>query len=262
VCASDDFCADAVNCNNDGECDPFNEGCVCADCANHPSCSGGPGFTCTLDPNCPASDLAACVCAGCSSDCAASDCTCAGCAADPYCSDPASCTDDGACDPYLEGCICADCAQHPACGGSLPLNECDDIGVCSASGPIDPTSNCLDCAVFGDATVAANGGDCLAVYDACFGVSGDCSNGEPDCCAFYGCFTACDTNSSGSIEAGSELDCYCTNADDGSGNLVCSAVQLAGTCQGDHQVGLATAFAYEDCVVGIQPPGACVMSCL
>lgn len=38
-CATDSFCTDPSNCNNDGSCDPFNEGCGCADCANHPNCN-------------------------------------------------------------------------------------------------------------------------------------------------------------------------------------------------------------------------------
>ena len=38
-CATDSFCADPNNCNNDGQCDPFNEGCACGDCAGHPQCN-------------------------------------------------------------------------------------------------------------------------------------------------------------------------------------------------------------------------------
>lgn len=37
-CAADPFCADPVNCTDDGECHPGLEGCICADCANHPAC--------------------------------------------------------------------------------------------------------------------------------------------------------------------------------------------------------------------------------
>ena len=36
-CATDPFCAPS-NCNNDGICNPYNEGCGCADCAGHPLC--------------------------------------------------------------------------------------------------------------------------------------------------------------------------------------------------------------------------------
>jgi len=35
VCAGADECQ---SCNNDGKCDPFIEGCACADCAGHPLC--------------------------------------------------------------------------------------------------------------------------------------------------------------------------------------------------------------------------------
>ena len=38
VCAADAFCSDPMNCTDDGSCDPFNEGCQCADCAAHPEC--------------------------------------------------------------------------------------------------------------------------------------------------------------------------------------------------------------------------------
>lgn len=37
-CAADAFCTDPANCNNDNECDPFSEGCGCADCVDHPEC--------------------------------------------------------------------------------------------------------------------------------------------------------------------------------------------------------------------------------
>ncbi len=85
--------------------------------------SGGGNFMCAdvSDPACGASDPASCLCLGC--DLAVcddgngnyNDCVCANCAADPFCSDPANCSDDGVCDPGLEGCVCADCAGHPLC---------------------------------------------------------------------------------------------------------------------------------------------------
>ncbi len=37
-CATDSFCSNPANCNMDAVCDPYNEGCVCPDCAEHPSC--------------------------------------------------------------------------------------------------------------------------------------------------------------------------------------------------------------------------------
>ena len=38
-CDTDPYCSDPTNCTNDNVCDPFHEGCVCADCAmTHPEC--------------------------------------------------------------------------------------------------------------------------------------------------------------------------------------------------------------------------------
>jgi hypothetical protein len=37
-CASDMFCNDPANCNEDGVCQPGQEGCMCSDCADHPQC--------------------------------------------------------------------------------------------------------------------------------------------------------------------------------------------------------------------------------
>ena len=37
-CSGDSFCSSPDNCNNDGLCDPYNEGCACADCEGHPQC--------------------------------------------------------------------------------------------------------------------------------------------------------------------------------------------------------------------------------
>jgi hypothetical protein len=37
-CDNDLFCSDPANCTNDGFCNAFVEGCVCADCATHPEC--------------------------------------------------------------------------------------------------------------------------------------------------------------------------------------------------------------------------------
>jgi hypothetical protein len=42
VCATDPFCSDPSACIRDASCDPFNEGCHCADCADHPSCANQP----------------------------------------------------------------------------------------------------------------------------------------------------------------------------------------------------------------------------
>jgi hypothetical protein len=34
----DPYCSDPTNCQDDGACDTYNEGCVCMDCATHPEC--------------------------------------------------------------------------------------------------------------------------------------------------------------------------------------------------------------------------------
>jgi hypothetical protein len=39
-CAADSFCLTEF-CTDDGLCDPFAEGCLCTDCADHPSCASG-----------------------------------------------------------------------------------------------------------------------------------------------------------------------------------------------------------------------------
>jgi hypothetical protein len=39
-CATDRFCTDPTHCNGDGLCNPYFEGCSCADCAAHPLCGG------------------------------------------------------------------------------------------------------------------------------------------------------------------------------------------------------------------------------
>jgi hypothetical protein len=85
---------------------------------------------------CPAPDLAACECAGCAIPTCDdgmgnyNDCVCASCANDAFCSDPANCTNDGACDPFNEGCVCADCFTHPSCAGQVEIcgNGMDDNG--------------------------------------------------------------------------------------------------------------------------------------
>jgi hypothetical protein len=37
-CAADRFCTDPARCIADGQCNPYYEGCHCADCADHPLC--------------------------------------------------------------------------------------------------------------------------------------------------------------------------------------------------------------------------------
>jgi len=37
-CVADAYCGDPSNCQDDGFCSPYNEGCICTDCAKHPEC--------------------------------------------------------------------------------------------------------------------------------------------------------------------------------------------------------------------------------
>lgn len=57
-----------------------------------------------------------CLCGGCPGECNnLADCACPECVGNKELCPLTNCTDDGACDPYLEGCSCADCAMHPNC---------------------------------------------------------------------------------------------------------------------------------------------------
>lgn len=148
--------------------------------------------------------------------------------------------------------------------GGPQFGSCDEIGVCAPeAGTIDPAATCFGCVVAGDTSVAPDGGICGEVYNACFGAAGDCSDGEPDCCALYDCIEGCDLVENGGDGNGTtgdtqaELDCLCEN--DGT---QCTAAGT-GTCFGDHQTGLAAAADWEGCFFGpdAQTPGPCVVSC-
>lgn len=39
ICSEDEFCMNPENCVDGNGCDPFVEGCQCADCAEHPMCA-------------------------------------------------------------------------------------------------------------------------------------------------------------------------------------------------------------------------------
>ncbi|MCB9755103.1 MAG: hypothetical protein H6713_34635 [Myxococcales bacterium] len=62
-CGNDAFCSDPANCNNDGQCDPYNEGCGCQDCSGHPQCYPicGDGVA-AADEACDGEDLAGSSC--------------------------------------------------------------------------------------------------------------------------------------------------------------------------------------------------------
>jgi len=96
-------CGDDETCSPEGLCEP--DGVICGE-------NSVPEGTCTTD------DGTDCTCVGCVDDgecTVADDCVCPDCVADGWCSDPANCTDDGACSPFNEGCGCADCPGHIEC---------------------------------------------------------------------------------------------------------------------------------------------------
>ncbi len=138
-------------------------------------------------------------------------------------------------------------------GGPM-FGSCDEIPECAPPvGTIDPAATCLGCVIAGDDTIAPDGGACNAAYVGCYGTAGDCSDGLPDCCAFYDCFEACDLNADGTtdLDDPAELDCFCANEIDPMTNMsVCSMTQPAGSCLGDHNAGFQAAFEFEDCAFG------------
>jgi len=138
-------------------------------------------------------------------------------------------------------------------GPTTSSGGCDNQGNCEGDGS-NPYSGCMECAVLGDGFVAVDGGACADEFSACFGDgSSDCTGaGDPTCCQFYDCIDACDANSNGTIDAGSELDCLCTN--DG---LQCTGNSAPGTCRGDYPTGLQTAVAWEGCLYDDVCPNSC-----
>jgi len=120
-CHVDGFCSDPDNCNENGLCDPYNEGCACIDCEDHPQCAGfePPQLVCdvgAIDGGCSDGNVETCVCEDCDpgGGCGLSeDCICNDCDFDDFCSN--NCDNNGECDPYNEGCACGDCVLHPFC---------------------------------------------------------------------------------------------------------------------------------------------------
>jgi hypothetical protein len=135
----------------------------------------------------------------------------------------------------------------PASGG------CDEIGSCEGDGA-NPDTGCLECAVLGSQYDAVDGGACADEFAACFGDGGmDCTGaGDPECCQVYDCLEACDANMNNQIDAGPELDCFCTN--DGS---ECVQNQLPDTCLGDYPSGIQTAVEWEACLFEDVCPDSC-----
>ena len=167
-CAADSFCLNPDNCMLDGACDPYNEGCLCADCADHPSCASGWIEDCTNDADDNGNGLV--------------DCADVQCASQPAClEDCGNGTDDdgnGATD-----CDDSQCFDDPTCEEDC-VNTTDDNG----NGLID----CLDavycseaatcvapvCADTTAAVLGANNGDTTGGTNA---LNSNCSNpGTPE----------------------------------------------------------------------------------
>jgi hypothetical protein len=187
-CWTDGFCSDANNCTDDGICDGYLEGCLCADCANEPNCANfvvvenctggvdedGDGDVDCADSDCDTSPN----CGYCTMDaqCTVDDaCTCLECAADSYCSDPGNCNNDGLCDEFNEGCVCGDCAGVMNCQGQG--EDCGNATDDNGNGLVD----CADTAFCGNDAACAE--DCGNALD-------DNGNGLVDCADAFYCATS------------------------------------------------------------------------
>lgn len=137
------------------------------------------------------------------------------------------------------------------------VGTCDDLGVCEGDG-MDPASGCFECSIIGDDTTAVDGGACVEDYLACFGQAGDCSDGNPDCCAFDDCATACPDDDPATATVDENLECLCTP--DTTDPTVCAATSMPGTCIGDHPTGTEDYLTFLFCVVG--DTGVCAVSCM
>jgi hypothetical protein len=120
-CNADAFCLDPANCNGDGVCDPYNEGCLCADCAEHPSCASGWIEICDNDADDNGNGAADC--------------------ADPQCAAEAACQEicDNTTDENGNGDIdCADaqCVDFPACLTAA----CATPGIATTAAPTTGTT--------------------------------------------------------------------------------------------------------------------------
>jgi hypothetical protein len=188
-CDGTDFCL-PTDCNADGVCDPFFEGCACSDCYPHPECADNPQ-PCgngAIEPieDCDGDDLAGQDCVGlgftegtlsCSSACffdtsacittlgcndddacgEDDDCVCSDCDEAAFCG-PFNCDFDGLCNPFTEGCACTDCYPHP---------ECADNPQCG-NGTIEGTEACEGDDLGGQDCVALGfTGGALACSDTC-----------------------------------------------------------------------------------------------
>ncbi|MBC8070776.1 MAG: hypothetical protein IAG13_20790 [Deltaproteobacteria bacterium] len=214
-CDDTDFCLPS-DCNGDSVCDPFFEGCACADCCPHPQCADNPQ-PCgngSIEPfeDCEADDLAgqdcvgigftegelacsgaclfdtsACITTlGCNDDGACSDdddCVCSDCDEAGFCG-PFNCNFDDVCNPFAEGCACTDCYPHP---------ECADNPQCG-NDSIEGAEECESADLAGQDCVGLGfTGGVLACSDTCAFDTGACTvPGEWTCNPGFFADSACD----------------------------------------------------------------------
>jgi hypothetical protein len=131
-----------------------------------------------------------------------------------------------------------------------PSGSCDDIDVCEGDGTT-PSSGCVECSVLDDGTFALDGGACRDEYVGCFGPEGDCSDGHPDCCAFFDCLLACPEDDPGTA-TDEYFDCICDN--DGTN---CFVEQPESTCLGAEPLGGQRYVDWVTCAFVDVCPGAC-----
>jgi len=156
-CDADAYCSDPTNCFDDGICDQFNEGCVCADCALVPNCAPPPVEDCTNQIDDDADGFL--------------DCKDPDCALDPACQEDCS----NGLDDDLDGlpdCMDTDCAMAPACG------YCEIDGACTSA----DACTCAECAadpLCSDPLACSNDGICVEAKEGCQCV--DCAGVVPNC---------------------------------------------------------------------------------
>jgi hypothetical protein len=130
--------------------------------------------------------------------------------------------------------------------GVSQTQYCNDLGQCHGDSPY---LGCFECAVFGGTTYL-NSGACADNYLECKGASGDCFDGEPQCCQLETCLETCSADPSG------YWDCACGSQDEAG---CTTALAPAGSCFGDYPIGAELMYGplgWVACVADV-----CVSSC-
>jgi hypothetical protein len=210
-CVCDDcylqgFCGGDV-CLDDGACDPYLEGCLCADCAEHPECLDNP--TCgdgVIAPpeTCEGDDLGG-------QDCLSLGFTGGTLVCDGACNlDDTGCTIDGWTCPLqyynagpMDGCDCGCGIMDPDCADAsvASCQWCNDTGSCDTTasgcpGIIDPDDNsqCDPLALWTCNVAFYGDGDCDC---GCGVVDVDCADATVASCEFCNDTGSCDDTGAG-----------------------------------------------------------------